>query len=166
MTIIVVDIDAVECFRTSTITGGGGADDVLALLGGLLSTVVDVVVAVVVSDLLAVVTVVGSCCCFAAVVNAAAFAAAICCSMVRGGRFGTMRSGSGAIGALPWNAGEVDDDESMELSSFLSPPLPVDPTSVTALRFEGDMGDVGMSVSELPDVDTDELPGTPRKPSS
>lgn len=88
--------------------------------------------------------------------------------MVRGGRFGMTRSGSGVVGAFPWKIDVVSATEtvSKDTTSFLSHPLPVDPMRVTALRFEGDMGDVGMSVSELPDVDTEELVGTPRNPSS
>lgn len=80
---------------------------------------------------------------------------AACCSIVLGGRLGTTRSGKGVDGAFPyWNA-----------ASFVSSPLsqlPVDPTKVTALKFDGDVGALGIKVSTLPDVETDGLDGTPK----
>jgi hypothetical protein len=45
-------------------------------------------------------------------------------------------------------------------------PLPVDPTSVTALKFEGEVGVLGIKVSALPEVETEAFDGTPRNPSS
>lgn len=85
-----------------------------------------------------------------------------CCSMVRGGRFGTTRSGRGLDGTFPyWN----DVGGSVGVSSHFSP-LPVDPTSVTELKFDGEVGVFGINVSALPDVDTEALDGTPRNPSS
>lgn len=85
-----------------------------------------------------------------------------CCSIVRGGRLGIARSGKGLVGAFPyWN----DDDISVGVSLSFSP-LPVDPTSVTELKFEGEVGALGTSVSALPEVETDVFVGTPRKPSS
>lgn len=47
------------------------------------------------------------------------------------------------------------------MSSHFSP-LPVDPTSVTELRLEGEVGALGIKVSALPDVDTDVFDGTPK----
>lgn len=87
---------------------------------------------------------------------------AACCSMVRGGRFGTIRSGSGHVGALPyWKV----DWSSVGVSSHLSP-LPVEPTRVTALRLDGDDGALGIKVSTLPEVETDAFDGTPKNPWS
>lgn len=99
---------------------------------------------------------------------------AACCSIVRGGRFGMTRSGSGAVGAIPYLKGNADAvvdaltivtivSVAVEISSFLSPPLPVDPTSVTLLTFEGDVGALGTRVSALPEAEIED--GTPRKPS-
>lgn len=100
---------------------------------------------------------------------------AACCSIVRGGRFGMTRSGNGAIGAAPYLKGNDDADVDAETivtivsvvvvtSSLLSPPLPVDPTNVTVLRFEGEVGPLGTSVSELPEAEIED--GTPRNPSA
>lgn len=85
------------------------------------------------------------------------------CSIVRGGRFGTTLSGSGLVGTFPYL--NVRVDSAVGVSSHFSQ-LPVDPTKVTELRFDGDPGAVGISVSELPDVETEVFEGTPRKPSS
>lgn len=84
---------------------------------------------------------------------------AACCSMVLGGRLGTTRSSSGVVGAFPyWNS---------DVASSHFSPLPVEPTRVTALRFEGDVGALGIKVSALPDVETEAaFDGTPKKPSS
>lgn len=69
------------------------------------------------------------------------------------------RSGNGLVGTFPyWNAWT-------SISSHFSP-LPVDPTSVTALRFEGEGGALGTNVSALPDVETEVFEGTPKNPSS
>lgn len=81
--------------------------------------------------------------------------AAACCSMVRGGRFGTTRSGNGLVGTFPY-LNSVSSDFS---------PLPVEPTRVTALRFEGEVGALGIKVSALPEVETEAFEGTPKKPS-
>lgn len=72
------------------------------------------------------------------------------------------RSGSGEVGAFPyWKlVGGV-----VGVSSHFSP-LPVDPTSVTALRLDGDDGALGTKVSTLPEVDTDVFAGTPKNPCS
>lgn len=85
------------------------------------------------------------------------------CSIVRGGRFGTTLSGKGLVGTFPYL--NVKVDSAVGVSSHFSP-LPVEPTSVTALRFDGDPGAVGIRVSALPEVDTEVFDGTPRKPSS
>lgn len=83
-----------------------------------------------------------------------------CCSIVLGGRLGATRSGSGLVGAFPyWKACPV-----VPPSHFS--PLPVDPTRVTALKFDGEFGALGTRVSELPEVETELFEGTPRKPSS
>ncbi len=83
---------------------------------------------------------------------------AACCSMVLGGRLGTIRSGKTVVGAVPYlNGGE-------SFSSCFSHPLPVDPTNVTLLTLDGDVGALGTSVSELPDAEID--CGTPKNPSS
>lgn len=69
------------------------------------------------------------------------------------------RSGSGLDGTFPyWND---DVGGSVGVSSHFSP-LPVDPTSVTELRLEGEVGALGIKVSALPDVDTDVFDGTPK----
>jgi hypothetical protein len=75
---------------------------------------------------------------------------------------GITRSGNGVVGTFPYS--NVDEG-STNVSSHLSP-LPVEPTSVTELRFDGDVGALGIKVSALPDVDTVAFDGTPKKPSS
>jgi hypothetical protein len=64
-----------------------------------------------------------------------------------------MRSGSGLVGALPYLKVSVG------VSSHFSQ-LPVEPTRVTLLTFDGDDGPLGTSVSALPDADIDD--GTPK----
>lgn len=70
---------------------------------------------------------------------------------------GTTRSGNGLVGAFPyWK----DDAPSVRVSSHFSPL--VEPTSVTALKLDGEVGALGTKVSALPEVETEVLVGTPK----
>lgn len=83
----------------------------------------------------------------------------------RGGTITTFdgrRSGNGPFGAVPYlNSFESSvvlsfgGDEDMDASTLSGPPDPVEPTSVTALKFDGDDGPLivlSVSVSRLFDV--------------
>jgi len=84
-------------------------------------------------------------------------------SIVRGGRLGMTRSGSGLDGALPyWNVVVIAALISTGVSHFSW--LPVEPMSVIELKLDGDEGALGTSVSALPDAETD-VDGTPKSPS-
>lgn len=77
--------------------------------------------------------------------------------------FDGRRSGNGPFGAVPYlNSFEssvvvlsVSDTDDMVASTLSGPPEPVEPTSVTALKFDGDDGPLivlSVNVSRLFDV--------------
>lgn len=76
--------------------------------------------------------------------------------------FDERRSGSGPLGAMPYlnsfdssDIVSVSDTDDMVASTLSGPPDPVEPTSVTALKFDGDDGPLkvlSVNVSRLFDV--------------